>query len=167
VKKAVCSALLAAAAILCFSRTPAPVGMVYVEEGTFRMGSTDGESREQPVYTVTISGFYMGKYEVTRKEWTEVMGTTIGRQWTEAGQSGAPADGKGDTYPMYCVNWYETHPVGTKRPNSLGLCDMSGNGWEWWYVRSAGRNGDIPPSRGRLHGFRLVRSILEPAQTAP
>ena len=41
------------------------------------MGDTfgDGESDEKPFHEVCVDDFYMGKYEVTQKEWTEVMGS--------------------------------------------------------------------------------------------
>jgi formylglycine-generating enzyme required for sulfatase activity len=49
--------------------------MVFVKGGTFQMGSNDGEYSEKPVHTVTLDDFYIGKYEVTQKEWREIMGT--------------------------------------------------------------------------------------------
>ena len=45
------------------------VEMVYVEGGSFAMGSNYGEENEKPVHSVTVSSFYIGKYEVTQKEW--------------------------------------------------------------------------------------------------
>jgi hypothetical protein len=36
--------------------------MVFVEGGTFRMGSISGESYEKPVHSVTLSSFNIGKY---------------------------------------------------------------------------------------------------------
>lgn len=48
--------------------------MVWVPPGEFEMGSTDGSTWEQPVHQVVISkGFWMGKYEVTRSQWAQVM----------------------------------------------------------------------------------------------
>ena len=47
--------------------------MVYVAGGTFQMGS-NSESDEKPVHTVTISGFFMDKTEVTQAEYRKVMG---------------------------------------------------------------------------------------------
>ena len=47
-----------------------------VEPGEFNMGSTRGDPNERPVHVVELSTpFYMGKYEVTRLEWSVVMDT--------------------------------------------------------------------------------------------
>jgi formylglycine-generating enzyme required for sulfatase activity len=48
--------------------------MVFVEGGTFQMGSNLGGSDEQPVHSVVLSSFSMGKYEVTQAQWKAVMG---------------------------------------------------------------------------------------------
>jgi formylglycine-generating enzyme required for sulfatase activity len=54
--------------------------MVFVKGGTFNMGCTkeqggDCDGDEEPLHQVTVSDFYIGKYEVTQEEWREVMGS--------------------------------------------------------------------------------------------
>ena len=49
--------------------------MVPVEGGTFQMGSNDGEIREKPVHSVTLSDYYIGQTEVTQELWQAVMGS--------------------------------------------------------------------------------------------
>jgi formylglycine-generating enzyme required for sulfatase activity len=54
--------------------------MVRIKGGTFTMGCTseqgsDCDSDERPAHQVTVSDFYIGRYEVTQKEWREVMGS--------------------------------------------------------------------------------------------
>jgi len=48
-------------------------GLVYVPSGSFKMGSKTGEADEQPVHKVKISGFYIGKYEVSNREFAEFL----------------------------------------------------------------------------------------------
>jgi formylglycine-generating enzyme required for sulfatase activity len=54
-------------------------GFVRIEGGTFQMGSNNGRPDESPVHTVTVSSFYMGRTEVTQKEWAVVL-----REWAAA-----------------------------------------------------------------------------------
>lgn len=50
------------------------VDMIRVESGTFMMGNEKGEEMERPVHKVSISTFFLGKFEVTQKLWEEIMG---------------------------------------------------------------------------------------------
>jgi formylglycine-generating enzyme required for sulfatase activity len=62
------------------------------------MGSNSGNSDEIPVHSVTIANsFYLGKCEVTQKEWSVIMGNNP-----------SSGDGVGDNYPVYNVSWYST-----------------------------------------------------------
>lgn len=43
--------------------------MVLVEEGSFQMGSNEGEDFEKPAHTVHVDDFYIGRFEVTFNEY--------------------------------------------------------------------------------------------------
>lgn len=45
-----------------------------IPQGCFLMGSIDGNWNEEPVHQVRLEEFYLGKYEVTQKQWRLVMG---------------------------------------------------------------------------------------------
>jgi formylglycine-generating enzyme required for sulfatase activity len=54
-----------------------PLDMVFVEGGTYKRGCSVGdntcEETEKPAHNVTLSDFYIGKYEVTNAQWKAVM----------------------------------------------------------------------------------------------
>ncbi|PIE79465.1 MAG: hypothetical protein CSA11_11990 [Chloroflexi bacterium] len=57
-----------------------PLQMVWVPAGSFQMGSADDDpdawKNENPRHGVTFAqGFWLGKYEVTQKQWKAVMGS--------------------------------------------------------------------------------------------
>ncbi|MDR2923307.1 MAG: formylglycine-generating enzyme family protein, partial [Treponema sp.] len=91
-----------------FAQTPVPANFVRVEGGTFQMGSNSGNDDEKPVHTVTVKSFSIGKYEVTQKEWYEVMGSN-------------PSYFKGDNRPVECVSWYDAVEYCNKRSEKEGL----------------------------------------------
>ncbi len=51
----------------------APIRVVQIPEGTFKMGSIDDKKwNEYPQHTVKIKSFFMGAYPVTNKQWNDV-----------------------------------------------------------------------------------------------
>jgi len=85
-----------------FPTTARLVEMIQIPGGSFEMGSDSGESDEKPVHTVTLSGFYMGKYEVTQEQWTAVMGNNPS-YFTSSPASGEVQNKR----PVEQVSWYD------------------------------------------------------------
>jgi formylglycine-generating enzyme required for sulfatase activity len=161
--------------------------MVFVQGGTFNMGTNLGIVDEQPVHSVVLDDFYIGKYEVTQREWKSLMDQDTNKcyfegcdscpvervswynaveyisklnektgmnyrlpteaEWEYAARGGALSKGfkySGSNSDI-SVAWKvgnsgtRTHQVGCKKPNELGICDMTGNVFEWcadWYSSS-------------------------------
>src|SRR4051794_37573684 len=66
-----------------------PVNFVLVKGGPF-MNKKSNYYGEK----VALSNFYISKYEVTQKEWMEIMGNN-------------PSQFKGDHLPVEMVSWYD------------------------------------------------------------
>ena len=177
--------------------------MIYVEGGTFAMGSNSGESDEMPVHNVTLDSYYIGETEITQAQWRAVMGSNpsgytgdnrpvenvswndaqefckklselTGKryvlpteaQWEYAARGGNQS--KGYTYSgsnnidevaIYDVYSSKHSKVKRKRPNELGIYDMSGNVWEWcsdWYgsYSSSSQTNPQGPNSGSLRVLR-------------
>ncbi|MDP6908580.1 MAG: SUMF1/EgtB/PvdO family nonheme iron enzyme [Flavobacteriales bacterium] len=47
--------------------------MVFVEGGTFIMGSDDGKKDARPAHEVKLNDFYIGKFEFTQAQWSAIM----------------------------------------------------------------------------------------------
>jgi formylglycine-generating enzyme required for sulfatase activity len=61
-----------------YTETVGSVDMIYVKGGTYKRGCTDGDSGcnsdEKPTHNVTLSDYYISKYEITNTQWQAVMG---------------------------------------------------------------------------------------------
>lgn len=177
---------------------------VFVKGGTFQM-----DYNSPLIHEVYLSDFYIGKYQVTQRQWTRIMGDnptycaglfpvenvswndvqefimklyqeTLKRfrlpsesEWEYAARSRGKRhkwSGTNDISELDGYAWYggqlnnsnlKTHPVGMKKPNELGIYDMTGNIWEWcedWYdlhyYKNSPRDNPKGPSWGDMKVMR-------------
>jgi sulfatase modifying factor 1 len=215
--------------------------MVAVKGGTFKMGSNE-KNDEEPVHSVTLSDFYLGKYEITLGQFRKFIEETgfetyadknggsyffTGSEWKliaglnwKYNAAGTLSKGE-ENHPVKYVCWYDavkfcewlsqksgktyrlpteaeweyaarggdrasdaaptkyagsntidkiawygsnsynnTHPVGTKLPNQLGIYDLTGNVWELcsdWYCADYYSKSPLNNPKGAPAGIDVVR----------
>lgn len=119
---------------------------VFIQGDSFQMGSPESEawrSADETQHEVTVSDFYMSKYEVTQKEYEE----TTGRN---------PSNFQGENLPVENVSWLDAVAFCNAKSEKDGLTpvytidgqnvswDRSANGYrlpteaEWEYACRAG-----------------------------
>jgi len=194
------------------------IELLAVIGGTFLMGGTEPD--DKPAHNVTLSGYYISKYEITQGQYQTVMGSNPSRTksennpvenitWFEAIEfcnklsenEGLNKCYTGDGLKKNCdikANGYRlpteaeweyaargghlskgykfsgsndanevaqfggdkrstSKPVGGKKPNEIGIYDMSGNVWEWcndWFGKYL--SGDLVDPTGDYSGTNKV-----------
>ncbi len=117
---------------------------VLVEGGSFEMGGSQGCTDELPIHKVSVSSFYISKYETTQAEWNYIMGKSV-------------SEFTGDSLPVENVSWYDAVKFCNKMSETEGLqkcytgtgsdivCDFKANGYrlpteaEWEYASGGGK----------------------------
>lgn len=103
--------------------------MVAVAGGDFVMGSPAGEpgrGLDERERTVHVDDFHIGKYEVSQRLWTAVMGYN-------------PSSLKNDDKPVENVTWYECQEFIAKLNQKTGMNFRLPTEEEWEYAAKGGR----------------------------
>ena len=122
--------------------------MVKVDGGTFYMGAQsdsveylnydeNATSWEAPVHEVTVSPFFINKYEVTQNLWEAIMGATPNN---ESSMQWEKEFGKGDKYPAYRISYKEVETFIGKLNEFTGLNFALPTEAQWEYAARGGKD---------------------------
>jgi len=126
---------------------PAEPEMVFVQGGTFLMGNTKEQGLhdtfgEIKQHQVTLSSFYIGKYEVTQGQWKAIMGKN-------------PSMFKGDNLPVDYVRWEDVQEFIVRLNAATGKQYRLPTEAEWEYTARGGNK----TSFYRYSGSNIVDDV--------
>ena len=124
-----------------------PEDLAFIPAGSFTMGRTSGDmdSNAAPV-DVTVSAFYIGKYEVTKTLWDEVRAWAVSNGYTDLVAGG----GRAFDHPVQEVSWLDVIKWCNARSEKEGLTPV--------YTVSGAvmkTGGSIPVANWSANGYRL------------
>ncbi|MAD97596.1 MAG: hypothetical protein CMB99_09755 [Flavobacteriaceae bacterium] len=113
--------------------------LVLIKGGSFLMGDADGEGDEKPVHKVQLDDFYVGKFEITVKQYHQFC------EATKRAMPKAPNWGWIDNHPIMNVSWYDAEAY------INWLSDQTGKKFRFlteaefeYVVRNGGEKGIYP-----------------------
>ncbi len=113
----------------------AAMEMIYCPPGTYMMGTPEGmkkassDDTKHPIKVTLTKGFWLGKYEVTQKQWQSVMG--------ELSENTVV---KGDDFPVHGISWVKADEF-CKKVGGKARLPTEG---EWEYACRAGAPTAFP-----------------------
>jgi len=105
----------------------AEYGMVLIKGGCFDMGDIfdTGAADEKPVHSVCVGDFYLGKTEVTQKQWKDIAGNN-------------PSRFECDDCPVERVSWHDVQGFIKKLNEKTGMNYRLPTEAEWEYAARSG-----------------------------
>jgi formylglycine-generating enzyme required for sulfatase activity len=109
-----------------FTSSSTGMEFVYLSAGCTQIGSNNGFHFEQPVHEVCVDAFFIGRYEVTQKQWVKIMGDN-------------PSKFQGENRPVDRVSWLDAQAFIDKLNEREGtnLYRLTREA-EWEYAARAG-----------------------------
>ncbi len=126
--------------------------LVPIAAGTFTLGSENGDADEKPLTRVTLTkAFWLGKTEVTQREWVAVMGSN-------------PSNFKGETLPVEEVSWTDAMEFCRKLTERERAAGRLPEGYaytlpteaQWEYACRAGTTGGMRATSTRWGGMTRI-----------
>lgn len=102
--------------------------MVYVDGGTFTMGTNNGDDNSKPAHSKSVNGFYLSKFEVTQEQWKNIMNSN-------------PSSFLAAKNPVESVSWHDANNFIKALNRKYGMRFRLPTEAEWEYAATAKGSG--------------------------